>query len=304
MSIIVFKDYFEKHGFEKITYNNYHHMDGYIIIKSLNGEFLQGFELQDGQRNSEIQDYFFRGNGDGTVDKMMKTAYISACSLITWRQDCWYQNGSFLGCGAWYIVSVESFPCNQGGGDSYNGLTHYSYPVNGEDAGSSGNIINTNPQNLVNIPSKIVLNNGKTVNVSFGINKNGESTNKPVDKCVLDALVFTLNYVTNQGFDINSIFINSSVRNYLVNNQSQTQAENSNHWITNKNAIDINMVNNVSVINMGCNSLAQAFQNGLDAYSKIWENFGPCYEHKGGNNNPVPEDHSNHFHISGNGFCS
>jgi len=122
--------------------------------------------------------------------------------------------------------------------------------------------------------------------------------------CVLDALVFTLNYVTNQGFDINSIFINSSVRNYLVNDQSQSQAENSNHWITNKNAIDINMVNNVSVINMGCNSLAQAFQNGLDAYSKIWENFGPCYEHKAGNNNPVPEDHSNHFHISGNGFCS
>lgn len=303
MSIIVFKDYFEKHGsFDKITYDNYHHMDGYIIIKSLNGEFLEGFELQDGQRNSEIQDYFFRGNGDGTVDKMMKTAYISACSLITWRQDCWFQNGIFLDCGAWYIVSVESFPCNQGGGDSYNGSNHYSYPQNGEFYESGGGSISSY-SDKVHIPGNIILTNGKTVKVIFGIMQNGLSTDQLVDKCILNALTYTLNYVNNQGYDINSIFINSSVRNFQVQGQTYTDATNSNHWFTRQNAIDISMINETAVSNMGCNPLTDAFQDGLELYNKIWENYGPCFEHKGGSTANPGADHSNHFHISALGTC-
>ncbi|MDP2087953.1 MAG: hypothetical protein Q8J84_00970 [Flavobacteriaceae bacterium] len=140
------------------------------------------------------------------------------------------------------------------------------------------------------IPNQIILNNGKSVSITFGTTKDQVNANQPVAICLIDAI----KYVLNQTSDITSIHIHATTNGHNA-------YPNSNHLRA--TAIDISRINGVHIINLGNNSQVMALQNAFDNYHGIRENFGPSYKHKTEsnglkNNNFNISGHKDHIHIS------
>ncbi len=139
------------------------------------------------------------------------------------------------------------------------------------------------------IPNCIELADGSHVTVNFGTTNDGINADQPIATCLIAALISALQCTHDEGFNIESIYINSTT------NGDHEKATNHHYGL----AIDLSRINGVKMVLMNAQQLqtVAALQNCLETFDGIRENFGPTFKHKFGQNYNVT-DHKNHVHFS------
>ncbi len=142
---------------------------------------------------------------------------------------------------------------------------------------------------LKEIPTKFELDNGKSVDVTFGVTQSDiKSAQNPVKPSLVDAIEFALNEVSKL-HDINHIHVSST-----TNGEHHPQ---SSHY-RNK-AVDISRINNEKIYNIRNSEIVKDFQEAFERFYDIRENFGTHLKNKLGEPYEVG-GHQDHIHISVN----
>ena len=145
------------------------------------------------------------------------------------------------------------------------------------------------------IPNPLNLDNGDSVNLSFGTTKDGVNANQEVEQHLIDGLKFALNQANNN-------LTNKITDIYIMATTNGGHSSTSNH--SRGSAIDISRINGQKMLVSGTTEQIVQLQIAFDNYQYIRENFGPHFKHKYSvetntwdYNYPVG-GHKDHIHIS------
>jgi hypothetical protein len=145
------------------------------------------------------------------------------------------------------------------------------------------------------IPNPLNLDNGDSVNLSFGTTKDAVNANQEVEQHLIDGLKFALNQANNN-------LTNKITDIYIMATTNGGHSSTSNH--SRGSAIDISRINGQKMLVSGTTEQIVQLQIAFDNYQYIRENFGPHFKHKYSvetnmwdYNYPVG-GHKDHIHIS------
>lgn len=148
------------------------------------------------------------------------------------------------------------------------------------------------------IPSTIILSNGTSVSVNFGVTKSdNKNANQQVSPVLINAIKFALEKANNNlssSDKITSIYVSATTNG--------KHSATSNHPLG--LAIDISRINGKKMAITGVTNQIIELQKAFDGFEYIRENFGPHFKHKYDLNtsrwnfNYSVGGHKDHIHIS------
>ncbi len=148
------------------------------------------------------------------------------------------------------------------------------------------------------IPNQLLLDNGDTVNVTFGVTKSDkQNADQEVATLLIDGIKFALNQANNNLQDSEKI-----TDIYVMATTNGKHGTDSNHY--KGTAVDISRINGQKMIVSGLTQQIIELQEAMDDFQNVRENFGPHFKHKffiGSNTWDLSYNvggHQDHIHFS------